>query len=227
MTREHYENLLHQLDDEILAMGGLVADAIGQSVDALERQDALLAQQLIEHDNLIDAKRYDIERDALLVIATQQPLAGDLRAIAAMLTIATELERIGDYCEGIAKLVLRIVGEGMPVPVIDIRAMADVTQELLHQVIAAFQNRDTAAAAEVWGRDDEVDVLYEDVFGKLLADMAADKQKIRQDTYLLWVAHNLERMADRVTNIAERVAFVVTGDIAGFRNRVRAHTRPG
>jgi phosphate transport system protein len=227
MTRVHYERLLAGLDDKILELGELVAATIAACVDALTRRDVSAAQLLIEGDNEIDRKRYEIERDALLLIATQQPLAGDLRAVAAILTIATELERIGDYCEGIAKLTLRIAAEPISVPTDGISSMAELTQQLLREVLEAFHRRDVEAAGRVWTRDDEVDELYAQIFRKLLTEMVDDKSKVRQGTYLLWVAHNLERMADRVTNIAERVAFVVSGDVADFRNRVRAQTLPG
>jgi len=247
MTREHYEALLKQLDGEILEMGELVADTIGKCMEALDRLDVDLAQQLIAADNRIDGERYDVENRALLLIATQQPLAGDLRLVAAILTIATELERIGDYCEGIAELTLRMAADGPPasrfqattgepapgrftLPVhgnlAEIQTMADIVQQLLRQSLQAFKDRDVDGAGEVWSQDDEVDALYEEVFRKLITEMTANKASIRRGTYLLWVAHNLERMADRVTNIAERTAFIVTGDIAAFRDKLRAETLP-
>lgn len=226
MTREHYNRLLLDLDQQILEMGDLVVRTISQCIDALEALDVEAAQTLIANDTWVDDKRYDIENRALLLIATQQPLAGDLRTVAAILTIATELERIGDYCEGIAKLTLRMAAESEPAQLPDIRTMADITNQLLRQALAAFRDRDVETAGEVWGRDDEVDALYAQVFRKMLADMVMDKATIRQATYLLWVAHNVERMADRVTNLAERVAFVVTGDVGAFRDRIRAQTIP-
>jgi phosphate transport system protein len=234
MTREHYDALLRQLDDEVLEMGELVAETIGQCIDALQTLDADRAQKLIAADGRIDGERYDVENRSLLLIATQQPLAGDLRTVAAVLTIATELERIGDYCEGIAELTLRIAADrpaGLKPPVPgslkDIKAMASITQQLLRQSLQAYKDRDIEAAGAVWSQDDEVDALYEEVFRKLLAEMTANKANIRRGTYLLWVAHNVERMADRVTNIAERIAFIVTGDVAAFRDRLRSETVPG
>lgn len=226
MTREHYQELLRGLDDAILEMGNLVCRTIGDAIDTLERRDVAGAQLLISRDNEIDNKRYAIERDALLLIATQQPLAGDLRTVAAILIIATELERIGDYCEGIAKLTLRMAGEPVDLLLTDIRTMADITQHLLTDVLQAYRNRDLQAAGEVWLQDNKVDDLYEDVFRHLLAEMVADRRAVRRSTFLIWIAHNLERMADRVTNIAERVAFVVNGDVAGFRNDLRAASVP-
>jgi phosphate transport system protein len=227
MTREHYELLLRELDSQVLELGETVASTIAQSIDALENLDVDLAQQLIEADGQIDQRRYDIESQALLLIATQQPMAGDLRTVTAILTIATELERMGDYCEGIAKLTLRTASEPVAIPVTDVRAMALLTQRLLVTALEAYRDRDVNAAGVVWARDDEVDALYEQVFRSMIAGMIADRSTIRSRTYMMWVAHNIERMADRVTNIAERIAFVVTGDVAAFRDIQRSQTIPG
>ncbi|HCG01201.1 MAG TPA: phosphate transport system regulatory protein PhoU [Chloroflexi bacterium] len=227
MTREHYDALLKELDGQLLEMGESVAQTIAQCVDTLESLDVDSAQQLIEADNQIDQKRYDIENQALVLIATQQPLAGDLRVVAAILTIATELERIGDYCEGIAELTLRMAAEPVAITGTDVRSMALITQTLLRQSLEAYRDRNVEMAGEVWTEDDNVDDLYEQVFRSMIAGMIADRSTIRSRTYLLWVAHNIERMADRVTNIAERVAFVVTGDVATFRDRLRSQTVPG
>jgi phosphate transport system protein len=226
MTREHYDALLKQLDEHILQMGELVADTIGRCVEALENRDVDMAQRLIAADSRIDENRYDVENHALLLIATQQPLARDLRTVVAALTIATELERIGDYCEGIAALTLRMAAEPVEGSLTDIRSMANITQQLLRQSLDALRMRDVEAAGDVWMQDEVVDDLYEEVFRKLLTEMSGDKSAIRRGTYLLWVAHNIERMADRVTNIAERVAFVVTGDVAAFRDKLRAQMLP-
>lgn len=227
MTREHYDALLRQLDEEILQLGDLVSLTIVRSVDVLDRRDAAGAQQLIQDDNEIDRRRYAIERDALLLIATQQPLAGDLRTVAAILTIATELERMGDYCEGIAELTLRLAGEQVDLPLGDIRVMSGLTTRLLREVLQAYQKRDLAAAGEVWRADNEVDDLYERIYHDLLREMVRDRSAVRRNTYLMWIAHNLERIADRVTNIAERVAFVVNGDVETFRHEALAQTPPG
>lgn len=226
MTREHYDQLLKDLDEAVLAMGDMVANTIAGCIRALERRDVVGARHLIQADNFIDEKRYEIETQALLLIATQQPLAGDLRNVAAILTVATELERIGDYCEGIAKLTLRMAAEPAMGDLGDIRSMAEIVPQLLREALVAFGDRDVEAAGRVWVRDDEVDSLYEQVFRQLLAEMVEDPTTVRQGTYLLWVAHNLERMADRITNIAERVAFVVTGNVAVFRERLEARMLP-
>ena len=226
MTRERYDEELHRLDEQIMEMGSRVGETIAACIAALDRLDVDTAQRLIEADSYIDAMRYDLEGKALLLIATQQPLAGDLRIITSILTIATELERIGDYCEGIAKITLRMAAEPVPGPLSDINTMADITQQLLQQSLQAYRNRDVEAAGEVWLQDDRVDELYERVFRRMLLEMVEDKATVRRGTYVLWVAHNLERMADRVTNIAERVAFVVTGEVGTFRDHLRAQTLP-
>lgn len=228
MPREHYDALLHHLDEQLLEMGEMVAKAVSGAVDALARHDVAAEQRLIEADNDIDAFRHEVEREALLLIATQQPLARDLRALAAILTIATELERIGDYAEGIAKLGLRMAAEPrVPISSALIARMTEITTRLLHDVLVAFRQRDLSLAAQAWKADDEVDELYEEAFATILNEMIADPAKIRLGTYFLWVAHNIERMADRVTNIAEQVAFIVSGDVAAFREELRSHNVPG
>src|SRR5947209_13089365 len=193
MTREHYSELLRELDQQILAMGELVRGTIGQCLDALESRNVELAQSLIAGDSQIDERRYEIENQALLLIATQQPLAGDLRTVAAILTIATELERIGDYCEGIAKLTLRMAAEPIAVHVHDIRAMALLTGQLLRDSLTAYGERNMDLAGVVWTRDDEVDALYAQVFRSMIAGMISDQSTVRSRTYMLWIAHNIER----------------------------------
>ncbi len=226
MTRERYDSLLRELDEQLLTMGDTVASTISACIDSLANNDTAAAQRLIEADNDIDEQRYDIERAAVLLIATQQPLATDLRNIVAILTIATELERIGDYCEGIAKLSLRMAAETIEAPMTDIRTMAVLTERQLRRGMRAFKVRDIESAGIVWSDDDAVDDLYGDIFQKLLAEMVQNTETVRGGTYLIWVAHNIERMADRVTNIVERVAFIVTGDVTSFRGRLRARTLP-
>jgi phosphate transport system protein len=226
VTREHYDRLIRQLDDQVHALGELVANAIEECVDALERRDINRAKGVIDGDSQVDGQRYQIEKNAFLLLATQQPTAGDLRDITSNLIIASELERIGDYCEGIAELTLRMTAEPILGSTDDIRAMGQITRQLLLDVLQALRERDVSAAGRVWMQDDEVDELYERVYRKLLNEMIEDPTRVRRDTYLLWVAHNLERMADRVTNIAERVAFTVTGDLSMFRDELRAQTVP-
>jgi phosphate transport system protein len=214
MTRETFDRELQNLQDEILVMGSLVEKAIIDSVELLKRRDLDGARALIAEDRrVINEKYYGIETDALTIIATQQPMAGDLRTIAAVLEIAHELERMGDYAKGIAKITLMMGDEPLLKPLIDIPLMAEKARDMLHRALEAFINRDVDLARAIPKEDDEVDGLYNQVYRELLTFMMEDPRTINRATYLLWVAHNLERTADRVANICERVIFTVTGKI--------------
>ena len=168
------------------------------------------SQQVVQEDDYIDQKRFDIEDRCVDLIASQQPMARDLRAIIALLHIVVELERMGDYAEGIAKISL-MMGDAPPIqPLIDIPRMADVATQMLRDSMKALVNRDLDGAHQVCQDDDEVDRLYDQVYQALIHLMIQDPDSIQRATYLLWVAHDLERIADRATNIAERVIFLVT-----------------
>jgi phosphate transport system protein len=209
--RTAFHKRLRQIQDEILVMGSMVEKAIGQSVEALKNRDLELAHQIIADDQKINRKRYEIEEKCIQLIATQQPMAGDLRNIICILNIITELERIGDYAEGIARIVL-LTGDEPPLkPLIDIPRMAEKTTDMLHRSLDALVNHNAEAARQIATEDDEVDDLYNQVFRELLSFMIEDPKTITRATRLVWVAHNLERSADRVTNICERVVFFVTG----------------
>ena len=213
MARETFEQELQRLQDEILALWNMVENAIVDAVGVLKRRDMEGARRLIAQDALINRKCFAIENDAIVLIATQQPMAGDLRVIAAVLDIAHELERMGDYAKGIAKINL-MIGEGPLIkPLIDIPRMADKARDMLHRALEAFMRRDTNLARTIPTEDDEVDALYNQVYRELMTCILADPSCIEQANYLLWVAHNLERTADLVTNICERVIFTVTGEM--------------
>jgi phosphate transport system protein len=213
MPRESLDKELQHLEDEILALGSMVENALVESVDALKKRDLEESRRLIAYDRRINEKRFAIEAEALAVIAMQQPVAGDLRALAAVLDIADELERIGDYAKGIAKINLRI-GEGpMVKPLVDIPAMAEKASDALHRSLEAFVGRDVDLARALPKEDDVVDCLYNQVYRELMTYVIADPRTIEQANFLLWAAHNLERAADRVTNICERVIFTVTGEL--------------
>jgi phosphate transport system protein len=209
--RTAFHKKLRQIQDEILAMGSMVEKAIEQSIEALKNRDLDMANRIIKDDRNINRKRYEIEEKCIQLIATQQPMAGDLRNIICILNIITELERIGDYAEGIAKIVLMIGDEPPLKPLIDIPRMAEKTIDMLHRSLDALVSHNAEAARQIATEDNEVDNLYTQVFRELLTFMAEDPKTITRATRLIWVAHNLERAADRVTNICERLVFFVTG----------------
>ncbi len=212
MTRETFDRELQHLQDEILVLGSLVENAIVESVELLKRRDTAGARHLIAEDRrLINEKRFAVESQALTLIATQQPMAGDLRVIAAVIEIAHELERMGDYAKGIAKINLMMGDEPLLKPLIDVPRMAEKARDMLHRALETFVNRDVELARAIPKEDDEVDALYNQVYRELLTLMMENPRDIDRATYLLWVAHNLERTADRVANICERVIFMVTG----------------
>lgn len=209
--RAGFHKRLREIQDDILAMGSMVTKAILRSIEALKTRDIEMAKQLIADDQKINQKRFDIEEKCIQLIATQQPMASDLRTIVAVLNIITELERIGDYAVGIGRIVLLIGNEPPLKPLIDVPRMAEKTVEMLGQSLDAFINRDADAARKISMEDDLIDNLYDQVYRELLVFMMEDPKTITRATRLMWVAHNLERSADRVTNICERVVFVVTG----------------
>jgi phosphate transport system protein len=209
--RTVFHNRLREIQDDILAMGSMVSKALLRSIDALKNRDLELARQIIADDQKINGKRFEIEEKCIELIATQQPMASDLRIIIAILNITTEIERIGDYVVGIARIVIMIGDEPPLKPLIDIPRMAEQTVDMLRRSLDAFINRDADAARKIAIEDDLVDHLYDQVFRELLIFMAEDPKTITRATRLMWTAHNLERAADRVTNICERVVFIVTG----------------
>jgi phosphate transport system protein len=209
--RTAFHKKLREIQDDVLAMGSMAEKAINSSVKALKERDVDKAQEVIADDPKINEKRFNIEEKCVQLIATQQPMASDLRAIICVLNIITDIERIGDHAEGIAKIVVMIGDEPPLKPLIDIPRMTEKVNDMLHRSLDALINRDAEAARKIAAEDDEVDQLYDQVFRELLTFMAEDSKTITRATRLIWVAHNLERSADRVTNICERVVYMVTG----------------
>lgn len=210
--REEFDLKLLSLEAEVDGLAGFVGDTIHRSVEALKARDLAVSRQVIEDDDYIDRKQAEIEATCINLIATQQPVARDLRWIIALLHIATELERIGDYAEGISKISVSIGDERPIKPLIDIPLMAEKATDMLNESIDSLLTRDTDKARAVTEADEEVDNLYAKVYHDLMAYMSQDPATIQKATYLLWVAHDLERIADRATNIAERVIFMVEGN---------------
>ena len=211
--RETLDRQINQLFDEVLVMGSMVEEAVIDSVEALKKRDIEAARRIYVGDQLINEKRYEIETQCLTTIATQQPMATDLRIMAAIMEIITELERIGDYAKGIARINMLMSDEPLVKPLIDIPRMAELGLDMLKRALEAFVNQDAEAARKIPKEDDIVDALYNQVYRELLTYMIADPGTIDRSNYLIWVAHNLERMSDRVTNICERIVFVSTGEI--------------
>ena len=178
---------------------------------ALENRDLAAAYEGVAEDDQIDEKRFELEEKCINLIATQQPLAIDLRTLLSVLHIAVELERMGDYAEGIGKICM-IIGDDVPMDIPpQLPLMAKAGTVMLRRSLKSLVDRDTDLANDVWDSDDEVDTLYDDVCHQIFLDMGEHPKTIEASTHFLWVAHDLERIADRATNIAERVIFMVTG----------------
>ena len=211
MLRADFDRNLKLLQDDLVILGDLVGQAITEAMDALKNRDLDASRRIVAADDVIDEKRFELEDQCIDLIATQQPIAIDLRTLMAVLHISVELERVGDYAEGIAKVTLMMGDEPLSKPLFDLPLLADKATGMLARSLDALVFRDAGAAEQVCEDDDQVDNLYQKVFRELLTDMTRDPKSIKRATYLLWVAHDLERIADRATNIAERVIFLVTG----------------
>jgi phosphate transport system protein len=212
-SRETFLNLLREIKDEVIVIGNMVGEALNRSVDALKKRDLSLGHQIIADDSKINEKRFEIEKKCIDLIATHHPVSSELNSLVAILNIITELERIGDYASGIAKIVIMIGDEPPLKPLIDIPRMCDITVQMIHNSLKAFMQNDDKSAVEVVGMDEVVDNLYDQIFRELLTFMMTDPKTINRATRLIWVAHNLERAADRATNICERVVYMVTGKL--------------
>lgn len=213
MSRETLDRHIIDLQNEILALGSMVEKASLDSIDALLHADKAKAEEIIENDQHVNDKRYALENAILITIATQQPLARDLRMLAAMLEIIDELERIGDYAKGIGKITLRRGEVDFPYPKNEFQEMVKQNVSMLHRALDSFVKGDYKAAITIPKEDDIVDELYNKSFRMLVDSMVKDPSIIDHASLLLWVAHNLERFGDRVTNICERTVFTATGEI--------------
>ena len=215
-TRETLDNKIKELNDSILELGSIVEQAVLGCVAALVDRDLESARNIYRQDKLINEKRYEIERKALITVATQQPMATDLRRLSSIIDIAGELERIGDYAKGIARIAMRLDNQPQLMELVEIPKMGQLTSDMLHRALGAFVEMDEEAGRAIPKEDDQIDVLYNLVYQDLLELMIADRDNIDRATFHLWVAHNLERAADRVTNICERTIFTVTGELIEF-----------
>lgn len=213
MPRETLDRQISHLKDEVILLGSMVEQAMLNAVEALKHRDAASARQIYDADLLINDKRFAIENAILILIATQQPLAKDLRMLAAMLEVITELERMGDYAKGVAKSTLKLGDAVLPLPIREISQMAELSVDMLHRALIAFINENSNEAILIPLEDKKVDQLYNQVYRSVVCSMIANPDIIDQANLMFWVSHNLERMADRVTNICERTVFIATGEL--------------
>jgi phosphate transport system protein len=213
MTREILNRQIKQLHDEVLLLGSMVEQATFNAISTLKNRDIHFARKVYDDDASINEKRFAIENAVIITIATQQPMARDLRTLTAILEIITELERIGDYAKGIAKVTIRLADIDLPIPIRDIEKMGELGVSMLHRALSAFVEEDAKIASQIPAEDDTVDALYNEIYHGLVNDMIADPRLIEPITLLMWVVHNLERLADRVTNICERTVFIATGEL--------------
>jgi phosphate transport system protein len=211
--RATFDKELQRIQDEVIALGSMVETALVESVDLLKQRDMEGSRRLIAEDRRINQKRFEIEADTMTLIATQQPVARDMRTLAAVLEITTELERMGDYAKGIAKINLLIGEEPLLKPLVDLPRMADKARDMLHRALEAFLRHDEQLARAIPPEDDEMDALYNQINRELMTYVMSDPSTLDQANYLLWAAHNLERAADRVINLCERVVFTITGEM--------------
>jgi phosphate transport system protein len=216
--RKTFETEIQQLKDDLLVLGSMVEQQVLGSVEALKKRDVDASRRIQETDDQVNARRYAIEEHVMIVIATQQPMAHDLRLLASTMEIISELERMGDYAKGIATVSIRIGDQVLLKPLIDIPRMAQKGVDMLHRALTAFINEDVKTANAIPVEDDEVDALYNQVYHELMMFVIQDPKTIERANWLLWAAHNLERFADRVTNICERTVFIATGEMTEIKS---------
>jgi len=213
MPRETLDREIRELKDDILTLASMVEKNIADSMTALKSRNTQLSREVFRSDQKVNQKRFDIESATLLVIATQQPMAHDLRLLAAILEVAGELERMGDYAKGNAKINILLEDTLFEAPILELEAMSDAVLSMLHRAVVAFNKEDEKSAREIPEEDEKVDEMYKDTYRKLIQLMIQSPDKIDHANYYMWAAHNLERTADRVSNICERTIFVVTGEL--------------
>ena len=218
MLRKTFESEIQHVKDEVLVLGSMVEQALLDSVEALKKRDIKASEKIFAEDQEINKKRFEIENKLMVLIATQQPMAHDLRLLASCMEIISELERMGDYAKGIANINIRMGDAPLLKPLIDVPRMAQKGADMLHRSLTAFVNEDVETAKTLPVEDDEVDALYNQVYRELMTFVIQDPTTIERANWLLWVAHNLERFADRVTNICERTIFIATGEMAEIKS---------
>jgi len=213
MVRKIFEEEIKKLKVDILSFGSLIEQNLLDSVNALKFKNLEKSEKVIEVDKTINKTRFELEHYIMVLIATQQPMAKDLRILSSCLEVISELERMGDYAKGIAVINLRMGNEPLLKPLVDIPRMAEKGVSMSHRALEAFVTEDVETAMAIPAEDDEVDDLYLQIYRELITFIISEPKNIEKANWLLWVAHNLERYADRVTNICERTAFIVNGNL--------------
>lgn len=211
--RETLDRAIDDLLAQVVDQSSMVEKSLNEAVRALKSQDIGQAKLIYDADRQINKKHFDIEESVITLIATQQPMARDLRLLTAILEVTTELERMGDYAKGIARITVRIGQKELLPPIRHILPMTEVCVDMLHRAVKAFVERDADSARSIPKEDDQVDDFFNTIYRELMDQMIANPGSVDQANHLLWVAHNLERVADRVTNVCERIVFVVTGEM--------------
>ena len=211
MEQRTIEERLKEIQGNMVVLADMVYVAIRGSVEALKNRDLALAQQIVADDVKINGKRFEIEGECIQLLKAERLTESDLRVVVAVLNVIVDLERMGDHAEGIARIAVMLADKPPLKPLIDIPRMAEKASDMLKRSIQAFIDRDVEVARRIPSEDDEIDALNEQVFRELLVIMLGTPTAIPRAEYLIWVARNLERIADRVTNICERVTFMVTG----------------
>ncbi|HEY3310768.1 MAG TPA: phosphate signaling complex protein PhoU [Anaerolineales bacterium] len=218
MLRKTFETEIQQMKDEIILLGSMVEQNLLDSVEAMKKKDIPASERVVDLDKKINEKRFALENQVMIIIATQQPMAHDLRLLASFLEVISELERMGDYAKGIGIINIRMGGQPPLKPLVDVPRMAEKGASMLHRALLAFVNEDVQSARSIPAEDDDVDALYDQIYRELMTYVMADPKNIERANWLLWTAHNLERFADRVTNICERTIFIVTGELTEINN---------
>lgn len=216
--RNAFHEQLKQMQQKIVHMGHLVSAMIEQATLSLARKDSALAKQVIEQDDVIDRMLIDVQMTAMQLLALQQPMARDLRTIGTGIKLVTDLERIADHATNIAEVTLKLEGQPLIKPLVDIPRMAELAQEMVRDALTAYVNQDEALARSMIAADDAVDALYNRIFNELLGFMEKDPTTVVQATHLLHVAANLERVADHATNLGEWTIYMLTGHLEDLNN---------
>ena len=209
--------------DQFLLLGSMVEDAVYRSVKGLKDHDFNASRTILEDDRAINCKRFEVESAIISSIATLQPLARDLRVFASVLDLCTELERIGDYAKGIAVINLRSGGLSLPKILNDIYYMSEKALDMFHRALTAFTQEDAEAAQVIAQEDDVIDALYQQIYLEVIDLVTKNPMNMERGNYVLWVAHNIERMADRVTNVCERTVFIATGELGEVSDMLGHH----